>query len=382
MAQELYSLETFDPYDLWSTEIGIKVRDRYYRGELTGKVGAVSLGLLDWLTPHVSRRITHARSRNYPIVIAHEVLRLQQLHQLDENIAANLLKLLASSATNPSGETGWSWGLGFPWMSKNGLYPDNIPFVTHTPYVMEALLILAKYSGSKARAMEMFYSTWDFLESLKVMYQDNTRLALSYAPIDEPRIVINANSYATYAYALHVIHGENENKDYAIDKVNKLLQWIIDQQHENGSWDYYADNEQGNFIDCFHSCFVVKNLLKTKRLLPQVSTLTADNIHKGWQFILRELFDSDKGLCRRFIKKHINDPYTWDLYDQAEYLNLLIEFGDIEQATQFEKKVIHCFRKEKNWYCKVDILGRQWGKNFQRWGIAPFKLAQSHLQTK
>jgi hypothetical protein len=379
MAEESYTLDTFDPYDLWSTQIGIKVRDRYYRGQLTGKVGAVSLGLLDWLLPHISRRITHARARSYPIVIAHEVLRLNQLDQLDENIATLLLKRLAASATNPSGESGWSWGLGFAWMSKNGLYPDNIPFVTHTPYVMEALLILANYRDLNQPAKDMFCSTWDFLESLKVMHQDDTRLALSYAPVEEPRMVINANSYAAYAYALHAIHGEDENKNYAIHKVSMLLQWITEQQHENGAWDYYADKESGNFIDCFHSCFVVKNLLKTQSLLPQVSSLTDDSTRKGWEFIQSKLYNSGKGLCRRFIKKHINDPYTWDLYDQAEYLNLLIKFGHIEQARQFEKNVSNCFSKGNDWYCKVDILGHQWGKNFQRWGIAPFMLAKSHL---
>ncbi len=388
MAQESYTLErvdtlmTFDPYDLWSTKIGVKVRERYYSGQLTGKVGAVSLGLLDWLTPHVTRRLTQARARSYPIVIAHEVLRLDQLKQLDSNIAAVLLKELSQSATDPSGDTGWSWGLGFSWMSKNGLYSDNIPFVTHTPYVMEALLVLANYSGSKENAMEMFDSTWGFLESLKTMYQDDRCLALSYAPIDEPRMVVNANSYAAYAYALHAVHGEDENKDYSIYKVNKLLQWVTDQQRENGSWDYYADNESGNFIDCFHSCFVVKNLLKTEQLLPQVNHLTATSTKNGWQFIQKELFDSDKGLCRRFVKKHINDPFTWDLYDQAEYLNLLIEFGDIEQAVQLEETVSHYFRKGDDWHCKVDFFGRKWGKKFQRWGISPFQLAQSHLDIR
>ena len=381
MATKALTLETFDPYDLWSTQIGVNVRKRFYRGRLSGKIGAVSLGLLDWLTPHASRRITQAQTRRYPIVIAHEVLRLQQLHQLDENTAQQLLQQLMAAATDLSGKTGWSWGLGFSWMSKNGLYPDNIPFVTHTPYAMEALLILTEFTSLADTAREMFLSTWDFLQSLKVMYEDDSQLALSYAPVDEPRIVINANSYAAYAYAMHAVHGAQENREAAILKVNKLLQWVTCQQHENGSWDYYADSDPGNFIDCFHSCFVVKNLLKTQQLLPETSTLSNPSIHAGWAFIQDQLYDSKMGLCRRFIKKNIRDPYVWDLYDQAEYLNLLIKFGETDQAQQFAKRVIKHFAKGNDWYCKVDILGRQWGKNFQRWGIAPFHLAHSHLNS-
>jgi len=382
MAKESLTLTSFDPYDLWSTPIGVKVREQYYKGLLMGKIGAILLGVLDWLTPSIIRRFTRANPRAYPIVIAHEVLRLHQLGQLNEELASSLFSQLIESAAVSPNKQDWSWGLGFSWMSKNGLYPDTIPFVTHTPYAMEALLVLATYPSINKMAMQTFRGTWGFLESLKTMYQDDKQLALSYAPIDEPRIVINANSYAAYAYAMHAVHGEESNREYAIAKVKKLTQWIIAQQHNDGSWDYYADTDPGNFIDCFHSCFVVKNLLKAQKLLPEISVLSNDAITQGWKYIQTQLYDSEKKMCRRFIVKQIKDPYVWDLYDQAEYLGLLVEFDEIEQARRFEKNVTAHFSKKDDWYCKVDMFGRKWGKGFQRWGIAPFKLAQSQLLSK
>jgi hypothetical protein len=167
-----------------------------------------------------------------------------------------------------------------------------------------------------------------------------------------------------------------------LKKVKKLVCWINAQQQEDGSWNYYADNDAGNFIDCFHSCFVVKNLYEVQTLIPELIPLTNDVICKGWKFIQHSLYDTERGLCRRFIKKHINDPYNWDLYDQAEYLGLLVKFGEIEHALQFEESVIKYFSNGNDWYCRIDIFKRRWGKNFQRWGIAPFKLAQSRLQTQ
>ena len=381
MAKESLTLTSFDPYDLWSTPIGVKARDQYYKGRVIGKAGAVTLGLLDWLTPYAIRRLTGANQRRYPIVIAHEILRLHQLNSLNEELASNLLFQLTECAAESSEKTNWCWGLGFPWMSKNGLYPETIPFVTHTPYAMEALLVLATYPGLNEKAMQIFLGTWEFIQSLKTMYQDDEQLALSYAPIDEPRMVINANSYAAYAYALHAVHGDEHHKEQAISKVKKITQWVVSQQHDNGSWDYYADTAPGNFIDCFHSCFVIKNLLKVQKLLPQLSFLSAEASTSGWEYIQTHLYDVEKKLCRRFIVKHIKDPYVWDLYDQAEYLGLLIEFNEIEQARHFEKNVRINFSKDNDWYCKVDMFGRKWGREFQRWGIAPFKLAQSQLST-
>jgi len=382
MAKETLRLESFDPYDLWSTPIGVKIREQYYNGKLIGKVGAITLGVLDWLTPTITRSLTGAQPKAYPIVIAHEILRLHQLEQLNDQLASTLFFQLTESAAESPEKTDYSWGLGFSWMSKNGLYPDTIPFVTHTPYAMEALLVLSSYPSVNEKAMQTFLNTWGFLESLKTMYQSDDQLALSYAPIDEPRMVINANSYAAFAYALHAVHGHKQHRRYALDKVKKITQWIIEQQHDDGSWDYYADKDPGNFIDCFHSCFVIKNLLKVQNLLPEISTSSQAAISKGWKFIQTRFYDDESKLCRRFIVKQIKDPYVWDLYDQAEYLGLLIEFNEIEKARHFDKDVCASFSNKNDWYCKLDIFGFKRGQNFQRWGIAPFKLARSKLFTE
>jgi hypothetical protein len=372
-------MTSFDPYDVWATPQGVSVRRHYYAGQLSGKIAALGLGLLDWLIPYLARRITGTNPRSYPIVVAHEVLRRKVEQRLTELEAGEFFQCLRSIAVDPAGNQAWAWGLGFPWMSKNGLYGPEVPFVTHTPYVMEALLTLAEQPALQDKAMALFHGTWGFLESLHVMHEDPDNLALSYAPVDEPRVVVNANAYAAFAYGLHAVHGRDEVRPVAREKAIRLARWVIWQQQTDGAWVYYADQEPGNFIDCFHSCFVVKNLLKVKWLIPEVSEVVMPTVEQGWAYIRSKLYDPEHGLCRRFAKRAQRDPFRWDLYDQAEYLGLLVDFGLLEEAREFRQRVEFRFRKGKHWYCRIDIFGRRWGKDFLRWGIVPFWYHKARL---
>lgn len=365
-----------DPYDIWATSAGVEIRRHYYEGRWVGKLGAIGISVADLLCPSATRWACGAPKRRYPILSALEYLRSRRLGNAGEDQKGALADFEAQAV---SGYGGKAWGLGFPWMSKNGLYGPEMPFVTHTPYVMEALLAIAESPSDRVEAMRLFTGTWDFLESLKVMYEEDGVLALSYAPVAEPRIVVNANSYAAFSYAMHAVHGDSRIRMHARDKARTLSTWVIMQQQEGGRWWYYADSDRGNFVDGFHSSFVVKNLLKVRALLPEIGARIDDAIAQGWKFIRTVLFDSSQFLCRRFEHPSHRDPFRWDLYDQAEYLGLLVDFGLFEEARAFSDHVKRRFMRNDHWYCRIDVLGRLWGKDFQRWGIAPFRYHEARL---
>jgi hypothetical protein len=370
-----------DPYDLWATPLGIATKEKFYANRLSGRIAAMVCGGFDWLFPGLVRFIFNCEKKIYPIVIAHEIITRSHNSKISAEDATLFLDLLKSVATEPEGKNGWAWGLGFTWMSKNGLYQPSVPFVTHTPYVMEALLTLAHIKNIRKEALSLFHSTWTFLENLLTMYDGSDGLAVSYAPMKEPRIVINANAYAAFAYGLHAIHGNSsQTRELAQEKSCRIVQWVTVQQHENGSWNYYADKQPGNFIDCFHTCFVLKNLLKTSKLLPELTLQTAPVILKGWNYLQDHCYVKTAGLCSRFTERDITDPFKWDLYDQAEYLNLLLDFELYDQANHFANHVTQHFHKKGKWYCKIDKLGRCWGNDFSRWGIAPFHYALARLK--
>ncbi len=368
---------SFDPYDLWATNGGVAIRKAYYRGAIWGKMAAAVLSILDLLFPIMMRKLLRIVSRPYPILSAHGYLTEMLISSVGDDYKYAALADFKNQAIVLHDSV--AWGLGFPWMSKNGWYGPDIPFVTHTPYVMDALLVLAENANCHAEAMQLFHATWGFLESLKVMAASEEYLALSYAPVDEPRIVVNANAYAAFAYALHAVHGRSEIRRVAREKALRLARWVVAQQQADGSWFYYADKEAGNFIDCFHSCFVVKNLLKVSELLPDAEPVVRDAIARGWKFIRENLYDANARLCRRFTLRSHLDPFTWDIYDQAEYLGLLIDFGLRDEARELAARVEKRFAKGVHWYCRIDRFGRRWGRDFLRWGIAPFLYQRARL---
>jgi hypothetical protein len=361
---------SYDPYDIWATDLLGKIKLERTKGSILSKIILPIAGAFEILSPVLFRKLLGVTPHCFPHV---EAMLLTTTLPHEE-----LINLLYD--TKIFINQGCGWGLPFDWYSKNGVYAAHTPYITNTPYVIEALLTMAKYSPRKADCMAMFHSTWGFLESLNVMFTDDRNLALSYAPVSEPRIVINANSYAAHSYVLHACNGKPEIKEIARDKAIKITHWILEQQNPNGSWLYYADNKHGNFIDCFHSCFILKNLLKICHFLPEVFPIAEHHINKGWSYVNNNLYDDDARLCRRFVVKAQLDPFRWDLYDQAEYLGLLVDFELFEEANQFADHVEQKFRKGDNWYCRIDILGRRWGKNFLRWGIVPFWHHKTRLE--
>jgi len=366
--------KSFDPYDPWMSPQAIRVRVAFYQGKLSGKIRAALIVLLDWLAPKVLRKAMKIEQRSYPITVAQKILSADSIEQ--PQLA---LEQLMSVAVPDSSKYGAAWGLGFPWMSKNGLYQSDTPFVTHTPYAMEALCRLMTFEACHKDAQKHFSRTWQFLESLFILHEDRATLALSYAPRNEPRIVINANSYACFAYCLHAEKNVKRSSQ-ARDRAVRIARYVVQQQQANGAWYYYADDLPGNFIDCFHSCFVIKNLIKASKLDDHVRALATESIQRGKRYIDENFFDAKKGLVKRFTARDIKDPFVWDLYDQAEYLGILIELSELDKAEKLCNAARTSFFCNGDWYSKIDFLGFRWGENFSRWGVTPFHLSENELK--
>src|SRR5260370_33603815 len=82
------------------------------------------------------------------------------------------------------------------------------------------------------------------------------------------------------------------DQDFLEDKFRKVaernLNFVIEAQNEDGSW-YYAKDGKRNFIDHFHTCFVLKARVKIKALTGHSACTEA--IDRGIEYDGRNLFD-------------------------------------------------------------------------------------------
>jgi len=364
------NLATYDPYDLWRTKLGIWLKKIYYRN---GKIAipiVAPFSILDAYAPKLIR--IFLKPREYPMVRAFATLIALNLYELTSNnkyleLANQSVKWLIENQS--PGYHGACWGLNIPWMTKTGYLPNLTPYITNTPYCVEALLKFADITRNN-KLKELALSSLDFINNdLKVLVNNPYELALSYGPGYERRIVINANSYAMMMYAMFADRMPDK-KPVLLEKAIRLFNFIKSQQNNDGSWFYYADKQKGNFIDCFHSCFILKNLVKFSNF-SEINVWPI--VNKGLDYILRHFLDSKWFLARRFTVYPYPSLIKFDLYDQAELLNILLIVGRKSLAKKLHDSII------KNFYIpskvafghQIDIFGRLNKMRYLRWAVMP-----------
>ena len=369
-------LSTYDPYDIWKTRLGFRVKNLYNSRPRVGVLPAGLLALFDDVVNNGFRLFY--RRTEYPIVRALAALCLLNLYRnnrdgrLLDYAHQHLQWLLANTCT---GYRGLCWGLGTPnAVSKGLVYEHSTPYSTMTPYVLEALVSAAQIweHSPFEGAIE---SIFRFLEEdLQVMEEDEEALATSYGPFQD-RTVINAVSYTMYSYALLMPYMPGQDKHRIQARVNKLYAYIRRHQRADGSWLYSPHGR--SFIDCFHSCIVLKNVIKTDRIM----RLTGSEclVVSGYEYLKTAFLDEHRFLFRRFSLKNKPGLVRFDLYDNAEVLNLALLLGDRNLFERLLTSTIRHFCRNHNIYSQIDFLGILRNKNTLRWAVMPFLCAVSQL---
>src|SRR5207249_9261485 len=95
-------------------------------------------------------------------------------------------------------------------------------------------------------------------------------------------------------------------------------------QNPDGSWPYAVDGVR-DFVDHFHTCFVIKALAKIHALTGHQGCRVA--LAKGVDYYSGNLFDA-AGLPKPFAKAPRLTVYKRELYDCAECINLCLLLRD------------------------------------------------------
>lgn len=129
--------------------------------------------------------------------------------------------------------------------------------------------------------------------------------------------VVNANAYRSFLLM-------SASADFSEDKyrvvAERNLNFVLESQNDDGSW-YYATDGTRDFVDHFHTCFVMKALAKIEALNGHPGCTRA--LQRGVDYYLKNLFD-EKGLPKPFSRRPRLTVYRRELYDYAECINLSI----------------------------------------------------------
>jgi hypothetical protein len=132
---------------------------------------------------------------------------------------------------------------------------------------------------------------------------------------NDPCGVINASAYRAFLLTKAAV--ELSEPRY-LEAARRNLNFVLSSQNEDGSW-YYAIDGIRDFIDHFHTCFVLKALAKIDQLTGNRQIASA--IERGVDYYTKKLVDESQ-LPIPFSRRPRLTVYRRELYDYAECINL------------------------------------------------------------
>jgi hypothetical protein len=228
--------------------------------------------------------------------------------------AVHFLEVLQE--TRCPGYKDYGWGYPFDWETRNGPMFANTPLITTLPYAYEAFSqVYALDSDPKWLAVMRSIAEHGF-KDYRDMETGPGASSCGYTPAaDDPCGVINASAYRAF---LLTKAGLELSEQRYLNVAKKNLNFVIASQNADGSWPYAVDGTR-DFVDHFHTCFVMKALSKIEKLTGSVECKNA--ISRGVAYYLKNLFDA-KSLPIPFSKAPRFTVYRRELYDYAECINL------------------------------------------------------------
>jgi hypothetical protein len=143
----------------------------------------------------------------------------------------------------------------------------------------------------------------------------------AYTPAaDDKGGVINASAYRAFLLTKAALEFSD---DRYREVAKRNLNFVLSSQNSDGSWLYSVDGKR-DFVDHFHTCFVLKALAKTEKLTADAGCAAA--IERGVDYYVKCLFD-EQGLPKPFSKAPRLTVYRRELYDYAECINLSMLLG-------------------------------------------------------
>src|SRR5688572_26106373 len=283
---DAYGATSWDHQSFFAGPIGGRAKTLYYRQKHLGTIAVSPMIFCEAFLP-AARRLFHHKLR-FPISDAHYAMGFGLLYQATadtrylERLHAILLALERSRCP---GFSEYCWGYPFDWVTRNGTIPSQTPLITTTPYGYEAFLLGSQITDREDWRNILRSIARHATTDIKAFPVSDHASSCSYSPYDGGG-VINAAAYR--AFLLTSAAREFNEPAYS-DAAQRNLNFVLDAQNADGSW-YYAVDGVRDFVDHFHTCFVMKALAKIHTLTGHERTLAA--LERGATYYLANLFDT------------------------------------------------------------------------------------------
>jgi hypothetical protein len=304
-----------DHQSFFAGAIGGRAKAVYYRSRLLGTAAVAPMIFCEAFVP--SARHLFGKVTRFPIADAHYAMgfafRSRAAGDADHRRAMEYLEAL--KASRAPGFEHYCWGYPFHWVTRGGTIEADTPFITSTPYAYEAFRQVYAIDNDQ-RWREICRSIAEHaVRDIKDIPVLPAAASCGYYPNDRKGGVVNAAAYRAWLLAAASIDFQHAEY-WLIGQRN--LQFVLDSQNPDGSWPYSVDGAR-DFVDHFHTCFVLKALAKIDRTIEYPGCKAA--IAAGVNYYLSHLLDEQQ-LPKPFAKAPRLTVYRRELYDYAECINI------------------------------------------------------------
>ena len=316
---ETYGEVSYDFQSFFSSDLTRAAKALYYKKPFLGTLAVSPMVFSEAFVP--SARRLFWKPQRFPIADAHYAMGfglLAKFSQQEKYLKRAVHFLEVLTETRCPGYENYCWGYPFNWETVRGTIWQGTPLITTVPYVYEAFRQVYEIDGNKKWLEIMRSIAQHALHDYKDLETSPRASTCSYTPRPEDSInVVNANAYRAFLLTSAAV-------DFSEDKyrvvAERNLSFVLESQNADGSWHYATDGSR-DFVDHFHTCFVMKALAKIEALTGNLECTRA--LQRGVDYYVEHLFD-EKGLPKPFSRRPRLTVYRRELYDYAECINLSV----------------------------------------------------------
>lgn len=324
-----YGPHSRDHQSFFAGSIGGAAKGLYYKNRVLGTAAVAPMILCEAFAP--ASRHVFGHLMRFPIADAHYAMgfafRSCAAGDPAHRQAVQFLEALKTSRAPGFAE--YCWGYPFDWVTRSGTLKANTPFITTTPYVYEAFRQVYAIDKNEEWQLVCRSIAAHAAHDIRDIPVSPAAASCGYYPADTHGGVVNAAAYRAWLLAAASLDFA-EPRYWDIGRRN--LQFVLSSQQPNGSW-YYSVEGARDFVDHFHTCFVLKALAKIDRVLSYPGCREA--IAGGVAYYRQHLLD-EAGLPKPFSKAPRLTVYKRELYDYAECINLCVllrrTFPELQQT--------------------------------------------------